>query len=169
LVFAFSRKPQMSAWSFITEHWSWLVGAVGAWTGLSYVLERTRLVLRFLNVTLPGWIDRSIRRLQDFLLLQPPFPGDPYPSHIPDDEPAFYQEFSKRLSKARSEIYNSGDGFNMRKRGTPTYPGPADKADILDRAICEAMDKNPNLQYHRFQIYAIGSKIHAHINAFESA
>ncbi len=116
-----------------------------------YLRERERL--QFLSFAEP-----FARRWQNILTLQENYPGKRYPSYIPEGEQAeqdFYAEFSKVLSNAKVEIFNSGDGFNMT---SPSDGGgkwtSRQKADKLDRAIVRSMVENPSLVYTRFQILA---------------
>lgn len=113
----------------------------------------------FLHLRNSGWFkwlrfcDNPVRFFKSFLTLKAYFPGDSYVSNIPETEKQFYAEFSKRLRQGKHAIYNCGDGFNMNaprdKGGEPTS---GEKADKLDGAIIEAMRKNPELIYKRFQI-----------------
>ena len=78
---------------------------------------------------------------------------DYFGSYIPDEEQEFYEIFARELSKAKTVIYNSGDGFSMNKseRGKK-FATSAEKTDFLDAAMLHAMNKNPALHFHRFQI-----------------
>lgn len=97
-----------------------------------------------------------IRRSRDFLLFKTRYSKDWYPTIIPkgeNREKKFYDIFSNVLRRAEVEIYNSGDGFNMtsiRERGGKD--SSREKADILDGAIIEAIEKNDQFVYKRFQI-----------------
>jgi hypothetical protein len=100
-------------------------------------------------------LDAPGRIMNDILHVRPIYPGDSYPNYIPDDEESFYKEFGRRLGKAQSQIFLSGDGFNMAKRRATTKAEleSADKADILDAAIYSALvERKGDLVYKRFQI-----------------
>jgi hypothetical protein len=81
-----------------------------------------------------------------------------YSVYIPQDqspiknEEKFYQYFADRLSRAKNDIYNSGDGFSIVRAWHKEieFASSARKADILDGAIVSALEKGAN--YHRFQI-----------------
>lgn len=110
------------------------------------------------KLALLSFAEPFARKCHNFLTFQTDFPGKRYPSFIPEGEKAefdFYTEFSRVLSEAKIEIFNSGDGFNMT---SPSDGGgrwtSREKADTLDRAIVHAMTENPLLVYTRFQILA---------------
>lgn len=104
----------------------------------------------------PSWLDGPARMINDILHFRPFYPGDSFPNYIPDEETDFYREFSRRLRKAKSEIYLSGDGFEMTKRAKdPGNQESADRADILDAAIIAAMNERRDLRFTRFQITAV--------------
>ncbi len=63
---------------------------------------------------------------------------------FPKDFNEFYSYFARHVRKAKSVIYHTGDGFNMKN------PTSRNNADLLDKAFVEAMTKG--VRVNRYQI-----------------
>jgi hypothetical protein len=147
-------EAQMTTIREILSDLSYWVSAVVTIYGIIFLCSKVFKQIRSRgDFVALGFLDPFVDRLYDALLWQRHYPGDGFPSYIPQDDRSFYKEFSTRLSRGKIKILNSGDGFNMQLRTVAGgEPRSADKADILDRGIIRALDNNPGLHYTRFQI-----------------